>query len=134
MCLYIKSGHRKVYRAGYDILVFKRLCSAGSGLRSPYQRKWYKLGRLYKHKRAFKVCGGTQVYHGLHSYYRPPSCIRSWYGKQLYPAIIPKGSLFIIGIYGEVVSNALLVHGQRYLDSKPLGVADFSQHTVVSRF
>lgn len=135
MCLTThKSGEEKhgVFRAGYDILVWKQLdedagwryskqkgryCWLSRGLRSPYQNTPYKLNKMMTAPR-FSIMSG--YYSGQYSVHKGLHAYTSDYDKEsdFYPAIIPKGTLFIPGTCGEVVALALIVHGKRWLKQR----------------
>jgi hypothetical protein len=128
MCLI--SRDNKVYEAGYDILVYKRLNYGFDGfLRSPFLRAKYTLKRLVKAELGIDWVARAQarVHEGLHSYLCQ---IDISYVPLRYPAVIPKGAHFMIG-RDDVVSTQLIVFPIDHVFPKGIGKADFSKHRVI---
>jgi hypothetical protein len=137
MCLYVSPTQhphpaskykRRALRAGYDILVWKKANMPGGAesFFSPHRFfRWYfgKLEKVRLRKNA------VTVRQGLHAYFRKPSAITRQYGTY-YPAIIPAGSLFYIGMSGDIATNAMVVY--RNMDEVLKGRhwirANFSKH------
>ena len=129
MCLSVDPLYHKATKskqpqpriAQRDIVVWKVLESPSyhervkhkSALVSPYQRTPYKLGeRMNKN---IKVRGNRTfkyyVYEGLHSYRTRIGCYNiASTEKDIYPAIIPRGSKVFFGLSGKVVSSSLIVY------------------------
>lgn len=129
MCLSVDPLYHKATKskkpqpriAQRDIVVWKVLESPSyhervkhkSALVSPYQRTPYKLGeRRYEN---IKVYGDRTfkyyVLEGLHSYRTRIGCfITTSTKKDIYPAIIPRGSKVFFGLSGKVVSTSLIVY------------------------
>lgn len=141
----VKSG---VFRAGYDILVFKELdrgefiwdAKKGRyrtpGYVSPYQYHEYKIGKreVVKNFDISRGWGGSyHVNQGLHAHRRLHHLNKDD-RDSFFPAIIPKGTLFIPGIYDDIASLALVVHSWRWYDArglKNIKRGDFTLHERV---
>jgi len=111
MCLYEIDGQPfKTRIANRDIVVWKALNRAGRDYVSPYQGTLYKFGKRMRSKLIIEVewDGNATVGEGLHS------CLTQEEGEnhsdEVFPAIIPAGSRFIVGAENEVASNALIVY------------------------
>lgn len=125
MCLVIDTNlHKKIARsrkyaprvAQRDIVVYKvlvtpkRRSGIDGGVKhfSPYQMMPYELGKEYK-----SVMGSSHryVHAGLHSYRTRNACRRTTaLSREVYPAIIPRGSLLFFGSGDTVVSTSLIVY------------------------
>lgn len=80
-----------------------------SALVSPYQRTPYKLGE--RKDENINWTSKYYVYDGLHSYRtRIGGFITASTKKDIYPAIIPRGSKVFFGLSGKVVSTSLIVY------------------------
>lgn len=117
MCLYEIDGQPFETRiANRDIVVWKALNKTCRGYYvSPYQGTLYKFGECMRSKLIIEMDWSVVVvYHGLHS------CLTAedaeFHSDEVFPAIIPAGSKFIVGAGNEVASNALIV----YKDMKQL--------------
>lgn len=126
MCLTISSQHPWIYRAGYDILVYKRLIEGIYDWVSPYRGMPYILDTTHEVSKLRPRRGN--VYEGLHAYIAATTPTN--YGQRVFRAIIPKGALFIVGGAGDVVSTQL-----RVLSKPPevVGKARFAAHKQVRR-
>lgn len=125
MCLVIDTKfHKRIARrhkyaprvAQRDIVVYKVLTTPkrrsgfGDGVKhfSPYQMMPYELGKEYK-----SVMRSSHIYvnAGLHSYRTRNACRRTTsLSREIFPAIIPRGSLLFFGNGDTVVSTSLIVY------------------------
>lgn len=125
MCLTIKEHEVKV--ATEDIPVFKILNTPGMGYYSPvYHKTWWKIGET-KEVPAFSgrrtnfsdtiPFNCFVVLEGLHSYdptkRTVESCHSHMIGGVVADMTIPKGTKYIVGENGELVSLALRFDGIR---------------------
>lgn len=121
MCLNIHPKFPKQYRAGYDILVWKKLhlCRKYDGtttLISPHRMMAYTLGQridvgYLDRTPCFYGSKGFEVNYGLHAYVRQKDLSLFGNGnRNLYPAVIPKGALFYRGEWGDIVATSLIVY------------------------
>ena len=114
MCLIIDSTkHKKLFGfylpkiAKKDIPVYKELYHCCSGqIETPYQE--YPV--LFHEKKAvlksiFTRHGGS-IYKGIHAYRKEISGLLNW---KIHKAIIPKGSLYYIGMHLDIVSTKLII-------------------------
>lgn len=96
-----------------DIVVYKILEKAyKSGFVSPYYYKEYKKSVLYKSSLGIIYeSHNLKVHKGLHAYTTNKIAInyafRS-FGRSVHKMIIPKGSKYILGKDGTIVSNQLI--------------------------
>lgn len=114
MCLIIDSTkHKKLFGfylpkiAWKDIPVYKELHHSGSGQISTTFRNYSVI--FHKNKAVLKSIftrHGAVIYKGIHAYRK--KVIPLW-DDQIHKAIIPKGSLYYIGLYGEIVSTKLII-------------------------
>lgn len=111
MCLYEIDGQPFETRiANRDIVVWKALYKTCRGnYLSPYQQTLYNFGKCMRSKLTIGSKWGDQVVDvGLHS------CLlredAEYHSDEVFPAIIPAGSKFIVGNEDEVASNALIVY------------------------
>lgn len=110
MCLYEIDGQPFETRiANRDIVVWKALNKTCRGYVSPYQGTLYKFGECMRSKLIIESERGHSVVgEGLHS------CLlredAEYHSDEVFPAIIPAGSKFIVGNEDEVASNALIVY------------------------
>lgn len=133
MCLVTyTSGSPKsaIFRAGYDILVFKELDRDRwnwdakrkryfTRLTSPYQSHDYVLGRTYRVEkfglRGLMAGGACAVDEGLHVHTKVSK--NMIFDESMFPAIIPKGTLFIPSPNEQLVALRLVVRGWRWYKS-----------------
>lgn len=111
MCLYEIDGQPFETRiANRDIVVWKGLNKTCRGnYVSPYQGTLYIFGECMRSKLIIEADGRIAVVGcGLHS------CLlredAEYHSDEVFPAIIPAGSKFIVGNEDEVASNALIVY------------------------
>lgn len=127
MCLY--TIQTKIRIAKKDIPVYKVLETEPDteGLLSLYRYEEYKLGELklasigvmgrpYPDVRILPnfstACKVYIINQGLHSFTslrKAEMAKRPWNNATVFKAIIPKGSEYICGIHGDIVSNQLVV-------------------------
>lgn len=110
MCLYEIDGQPfKTRIANRDIVVWKALSKTGRSYVSPYQGTPYNFGECMRSKLIIEVeCGDATVGEGLHSCLTQEEA--GYHSDEVFPAIIPAGSRFIVGAENEVASNALIVY------------------------
>lgn len=114
MCLTPKTG--KVLTTHKDKVVYKVLEKTDKNFVSPYRFFTYKIGKKYEVNEHYfneKEHDIVEIYNGLHSYSsikhaRNMSFPLTSYEK-LFVAIIPKGSKYLYGNNGDIVSNKLIV-------------------------
>lgn len=112
MCLYTKATAPKI--AKKDITVYKKVYLDGSGaLVSPYMSMPYKFNKRYKLGRSLAILGGS-VYEGFHAYSNKKVGFVNLehFRYLLVKAIIPKGSEFVKGEWGEIVSNQFILRNE----------------------
>ncbi len=136
MCLYIdKNIHprNKVRIAGYDILVWKQFTvKITEGKRkylSPFYHMQWIMEKLVTAKLKLR---GTQVNEGIHAFVSKPAF--SYY--KVFPAVIPKGTRFYIGVNEDIVAEALIVYSSLTSLKKKYRVkekGDLSRHEFASR-
>jgi hypothetical protein len=125
MCLYVNE-ESKIKKADRDITCYKRLYLSNEGHWAPpfqgYKHR-YHFGKVFRvwrfgvqlkdsyttHKRRFSLPPNTKAIHeGLHSYRTPTDAVVHQKGRQfIIECIIPKGTRYIEGINGELVSLKL---------------------------
>ena len=115
MCLIIDSTkHKKLFGfylpkiAWKDIPVYKTLSHYNSGkIKTPYQSHPVIFHKKKAVLRSILIPYNEEVSKGIHAYIKntvsyPSHC-------KLHKAIIPKGSLYYIGKYDEIVSTKLII-------------------------
>jgi hypothetical protein len=122
MCLISRTG--KIETAKKDIKVFKMLQKSFGKLVSPYQYQPYKTGqtqtvRHFSDGSDLKILNnhpiGKSVYAGLHSFttklraQRELSANEFWAPSFIVEATIPKGTKYIMGNDGDIVSLKLII-------------------------
>jgi hypothetical protein len=130
MCLDV-TRDSKILTAKRSMRVYKMLNgNKRDGLFSPYRYMTYEIGETYSVPNFKKTDGFYddtvirsnktlhrvgQVDAGLHSLTRKGALdkLESWGSRKIYTAVIPKGTKYIIGGSGEVVSLKLKVTGKR---------------------
>lgn len=150
MCLYIeaekhdnatKNGRRgfKARIAGYDMLVWKVLRTPtykndtiGA---SPYRgQSWTagkpKTARVNPHKRDHKVDAGLHAFITVNSAKGRIRRVFSGRGCKVFPAIIPKGSVFYYGTRNDIVATELVVYATEAdaLQGRSLQAANINKH------
>lgn len=100
--------------ATFPILTYKVLdvdkCDKGKVYyTSPYRGTSYKMGTLYRSAFSFDLFDYS-IQRGLHSCINVSSANNHMsFSGENFPAIIPVGSKFYLGMAGEIVSNQLIV-------------------------
>jgi hypothetical protein len=122
MCLISRTG--KVETAKKDIKVFKMLQKSFGKFMSPYQYQPYKTGqtKTVKHFSDYldlpllkNVPIGTEIFQGLHSFttklraQRELQANEFWAPSFIVEATIPKGTKYIMGDDGDIVSLKLTI-------------------------
>jgi len=130
MCLDV-TRDSKILTANRSMRVYKMLNgNKRDGLFSPYKYMTYKIGETYSvpnFKKVSSFYGDTiirsnktlqrmgQVDVGLHSLTKKSALKRleGWSSRKIYTAVIPKGTKYILGDSGDIVSLKLKVTGKR---------------------
>lgn len=114
MCLYARKGAIVKIAKG-NITVYKRLEWIGKQgsvnlYRPPYQRNFeYLVGVLAKVRVRWGIAPGF-VKKGLHAYTTKNRAFFTKYGREVvFSSTIPKGSKYILGRNGDIVSNQLII-------------------------
>ena len=137
MCLTIKDSYLYSHRnteivttklsntAKRDMIVYKRFNvhvkrDKTIVLISPYQRKKYEVNMHYhqtgKEKFTFEWWNGELcINRGLHAYVNYKDVINNlFYDEYAVKCIIPKGSTYFLGKYGDIVSDNMIVTDKIY--------------------
>lgn len=133
MCLNVDSNYHpngtvrgQAFIATQPILVYKRLTSPNhTSARAPYRGTRWVFGVTQK-VRNFTYCPVDQycVNAGLHAFFHQ-TAKRISYGGGVFPAVIPAGARFFIGLNGEIVSTELTVYRNQTHLFKSLGIKEF---------
>ena len=121
MCLYPRTNH--ILIADRDIVVFKSFDRVNSTcLASPYMSTKWNIGETKtvgsfgdddnprrRFQKKLPKYETIQIGRGLHAYQLKSTALRIGYGDVVARCIIPKGTPYIIGSYGDIVSLALKV-------------------------
>jgi len=106
MCLIVKDGE-KIRTAARNMLVYKRLVPVGNGrYESPCIGFFYYRGRIYQPVELV-IDYNRFVEAGFHAFVSrtEPDLFMIMPSEVIVPLIIPKGSQYVLGQYGEIVSS-----------------------------
>lgn len=111
MCLDIKS--RKIHTADKNITVYKLLSVGVKGsLRAPHRDTRYFLGKTKEVNANFsKQLNSGSINKGLHAFLKSYTARRYWvrHDLRVFAATIPRGSKYILGKGGQIVSTQLRI-------------------------
>lgn len=122
MCLYVIKQHSKIeklfHEAQKDITVYKKFelkeTEESIEFLSPYFESRYELGKSY-HIDYDRIINGAVnsdsswiVNNGIHAYRTKKRALYCSYKSEvIIPCIIPKGSLYMLGKFNEIVSDTI---------------------------